>query len=135
MLTALVETLVAQIGEVHPRFVEILQAVRAGHLRLLSHLIAPGGTGLFLSDFVSSLTFPYLAFIEPNSWPQVINLLNSECNFFHGVNPLILEALFHQDPVLAPEIAESETITPWRWQFGEREYAVWAIRFRKKVGG
>ena len=60
LLSQLMGGVVHTVGSAHPRFVESLQAVRTGHLRLLAHLIAPGGSGVLITDVLSSDTVPTL---------------------------------------------------------------------------
>lgn len=60
LLTQLIGSLVNSVGENHPRFVELVQAIRAGHLRLMMSLLRPGGTAALITDIVSSETCPTL---------------------------------------------------------------------------
>jgi len=41
VLSQLIEVVIQSVGVAHPRFLELVQAVRIGHLRLLMHLVAP----------------------------------------------------------------------------------------------
>lgn len=47
LLSQLIKSIVDTIGEDHPQFVEVIQAIRLGHLRLLLRLMDSGG----LADF------------------------------------------------------------------------------------
>ncbi len=132
LLSQLIGTLAETVGETHPQFPEMMQAIRTGHLRLLAHLIAPGGAGALITDFVSSDSHPPLRTVPEESLFGVIAQLISERNFFHGVNPAVLLSLFRSDPVLAREIAGVEAGRPWRWDLGPRVYAVCALTARKR---
>lgn len=134
ILSQLIDAAVQSVGEQHPRFVELLQAIRAGHLRLLTHLIAPGGTGVLITDFVSSDSFPDLGLVAEEKLTGVLARLIHERNFFHGVNPAVLISLFHTDQVLASQVASLELIPPWRWNLGPRLYAVFGLKIRKRIG-
>jgi hypothetical protein len=135
LLSQLLRGVVLSAGEAHPRFLEALQAVRAGHLRLLAHLVAAGGSGLLVTDLVSSESFPALGSVPGGSLPGVLAGLVRGRNFFHGLNPAVLASLFRTDPVLAAEVDRPEPIPPWLWDLGPRVYAVCAFRFRKRGGG
>jgi hypothetical protein len=135
LLSQLIGSVVRALGEGHPRFLEAIQAVRTGHLRLLSHLVAPGGSGLLLSDLVSSETFPSLGSVPDESLSPVLAQLIHQGNFFHGLNPAVLASFFRTDPVVAPQVAELELVRPWLWDLGPRLYAVYALKFRKKTPG
>jgi hypothetical protein len=132
VLSQLMQTVVLAVGEGHPRFVELLQAVRCGHLRLLAHLIAAGGTGYLITDVVSSETFPELPTVPPRTLPEALARLARAGNFFHGVNPILLPTLFARDSVLGEQVRDAEALPPWCWNLGPRQYAVCAVRVRKK---
>lgn len=48
LLSQLIKSIVDTIGEDHPQFVEVIQAIRLGHLRLLLKLLNSGGWGCWL---------------------------------------------------------------------------------------
>jgi len=131
LLTQLIKCAVATVGETHPRFLEVVQAIRAGHLRLLTHLVAPGGTGVLITDIVSSDTFPGLGSVPEDSLAGVLARLIQDRNFFHGVNPAVLAAFFSTDPIVAPQVERMEFIKPWLWDLGPRVYVVCSLKFRK----
>src|SRR5262249_30168136 len=126
VLSQLMQTVALALGERHPRFIEVLQAVRCGHLRLLVHLIAPGGTGLLITDVVSSEAFPELPTVPRQLLPEALARLTRAGNFFHGVNPLMLPMLFQRDPVLSEQLRDVEALPSWCWNLGPRQYAVCA---------
>lgn len=128
LLSQLLLSLTQSVGRNHPRYLELVLALRAGHLNLLLHLLRPGGTGFLITDIVSSDTVPNLATLDEQALPQ----LAQTQNFFDGLNPYILEALFRTAPVLAPRVADVKTFVPWPWEFGPRTYLVWAVRFTKR---
>jgi hypothetical protein len=134
LLSQLIRLVVHTAGEGHPRFLEALRAIRAGHLRLLAHLVAPGGRGVLITDFVSSDTFSPLGSVPEEALPGVLARLVQDGNFFHGLNPAVLASFFRTDPVVAPAVAELEQLPPWRWHFGPRVYAVCGFRFCKRAG-
>lgn len=133
LLSQLIRLVVRTAGEGHPRFIQALQAVRAGHLRLLAQLATPAGWGLLITDIVSSGSFPSLGSVPEAALPGVLTRLVREGNFFHGLNPAVLASLFRSDPVLAPQVGEVEELPPWCWDFGPHVYGVCALRFRKTI--
>ncbi|WP_040889627.1 hypothetical protein [Zavarzinella formosa] len=134
LLSQLIDSVVRAVGERHPRFVELMQAVRAGHLRLLSRLIAPGGVGVLITDVVSTVSFLGLDNVPETELPGVLDRLIRERNFFHGVNPSVLVSLFRSDPVLSSQVVALEPLPPWRWDIGPRRYLVFALRMRRNHG-
>ncbi|HEY7155491.1 MAG TPA: hypothetical protein VH575_16125 [Gemmataceae bacterium] len=131
LLSQLIRGVVMSAGESHPRFLQAVQAVRAGHLRLLAGLVAGGGLGLLITDLVSSESYPALGTVPENLLPGVLARLIQEHNFFHGLNPGVLASFFRSDPVVAPQISKLELIQPWLWDLGSRVYGVCALRFLK----
>jgi hypothetical protein len=130
VLSQLVKTIVDVVGEDHPQFLALVQAVRMGHLRLLMQLITSNGLGLLITDVVSSTSYPALASVPNLS--QVLSQLMREGNFFHGVNPAVLVNLFRQDSELSQQVANLEPIGPWLWNLGPRHYAVVALKLQKR---
>ena len=61
LLSQLMNAAVAAVGESEPRLLELLAAIRIGHLRLLANVVAPGGTGLLFTDIASSDDTPAIA--------------------------------------------------------------------------
>lgn len=133
LLSQLIKAVIQAVGERHPRFLELLQAVRAGHLRLLTQLVAPGGFGVLISDMVSSDTFPGLATLPESALESTLVQLIRQGNFFHGLNPSAVAAALRTDTVLASQIADMESLRPWRWNFGPRVYAVWGMKWHRHV--
>jgi hypothetical protein len=130
LLSQLMLAVVQTLGEQHRHFVDALRAVRLGHLRLLADLTVPGGTGVLITDLVSSDTFPTLASVPQNALAGVLAQLIQAHNFFHGVNPAAIAAAIRADPILADRVSKLESVPPWLWNFGPRTYAVVALNWR-----
>ncbi|MCH7990460.1 MAG: hypothetical protein IID46_15070 [Planctomycetes bacterium] len=132
LLSQLHNAVVRSVGKSHLHFLDMLKAVRHGHLRLLTDLTLPGGRGVLVSDFTSSETVSDLPIVpEAELCEFLVKTLNSG-NFFHGLNPVVLASLFKQDSIIAPRVTNVELSKPWRWNFGCRVYAVVSIGFRRQ---
>lgn len=132
LLSQLIKIVVDTIGENHPQFVDVIQVIRLGHLRLLMQLMVPGGLGVLITDVVSSDSYPPLASVPAQNLSQVLVQLVRQGNFFYGVNPAAIVNLFRQDAVLNQQVASLEPVGPWRWNFGPRHYAVIAVKLQKR---
>lgn len=132
LLTQLLELATEFPGKTHPRYLEFVQAIRIGHLRMLIDQVARGGTGVLVTDLVSSDSDPGLAGTAAQHLPDRVRSLIEQRNFFTGVNPAVLHALFTTDPEISSTVSDVEMISPWLWDLGPRVYAVYAIRFRKR---
>ena len=134
ILSQLIKTIVDAVGENHPQFLDVVQAIRMGHLRLLMQLVDSGGFGVLITDVVSSDSFPALASVPAQNLSQVLSQLIRAGNFFHGVNPAVLVKLVREDPVLSQQVASLEPISPWLWEMGSRSYAVIGLKLHKGRG-
>ncbi len=130
LLSPLIGNAYHAVGERHPQFLELVRAIRAGHLRLLTHLTAPGGTAVLITDVASSDTFPTLGSVPETSLPGLLRELALGKKFFHGVDPAAVIEAFRRDPVAGARIAKLDRIPPWRWNLHGRLYLVLAIRCR-----
>jgi hypothetical protein len=133
LLSQLIASIVDAVGAAHPRFVALVQAIRAAHLRLLSDLVAPGGLGVLISDVVSSESFPPLSTVRNDQLSGVLAPLIEQRNFFHGVNPAAIHHAFRADAFLRVRVEGLQAHSPWLWNLGTRVYAVWALTFRRRT--
>jgi hypothetical protein len=132
LLTQLLELATEYPGETHSRYLEFVRAIRLGHLRMLIQQVARGGTGVLVTDLVSTDSDPGLASVPDEHLDERVRSLIEQRNFFTGVNPAVLHALFTTDPEISVMVTDVEMISPWRWDLGPRVYAVYGIRFRKR---
>jgi hypothetical protein len=132
--TCLLRPLIAEafhaVGPHHPRFTELVRAIRVGHLRLLTRLVAPGGRAVLITDVVSSATLPELGALPDSALPGLLPRLVRERNFFHGVSPTTLASSVRRDPVLQARVIGQEPVPPWRWRLHSKLYLVWAMVYR-----
>jgi hypothetical protein len=130
LLSQMIHSIVLSLGEDHPRFVDLMSAVRLRHLRYLAELTAPGGHILLITDVVSSDSCRQLVDVAPEQVPALIRQLIEHRNFFHGVNPAVIAHILRSDPELAARNSALEFIPPWRWNLGPRVYAVYGMKWR-----
>jgi hypothetical protein len=133
LLSQLIDSVVDAVGTAHPRFQELFQAVRVGHLRLLMDLISPGGAGILITDLVSSDTVPNLTSVPPDRLQAVLAQCIDRGNIFYGVAPHHIEAAYRNDPMLSAETGTIEFSPPWLWNPGPRTYAVYAAKIEKRA--
>jgi hypothetical protein len=112
VLSQLLDGVADAVGTSHAQFVEAIQAIRLGHLRLLARLTAPGGRGLLVTDLVSSETCPDLGSTSEADLPDKLVKLIAGRNFFTGLNPAVLLSLFGSDGVLRAELADAALTPP-----------------------
>lgn len=129
LLTQMIDSVANAIGPDDPRFVELVLALRDGHLQLLLDLTHSGGTALLITDLVSSSTLPQLAGVPEEQLESLLARAIADRNFFTGVNPGVLARQFGLLGGGTPEIHR-----PWRWMMGNRTYAVCAISIAHAAG-
>lgn len=132
LLSQLVETLSGIIGENHAAFSYALKAVRIGHLRRMLNMLRPGGVAILVSDVVSSVTAPELVDAEEGDIPELVRKLVDGRNFFSGTNPAIVLAELNVLTKTAGGPESVHTIDPWKWQPGNRTFAVYGMRIQKR---
>ena len=131
LLSQLLEAVKLALGETYSRYLPLVQAIRAQHLRQAVGLCCPGGRLALVTDFVSSDTCPELATVDEAQLPALAEQLVRSHNFFTGLNPFLLRGLFVSDPWLAARVEQLRLSPPWRWQFPTRVYAVCAVTARR----
>lgn len=131
VISQMIAALVKVVTEQHAQFLLLLQSLRRGHIRRMLQLLKPGGTGLLISDLVSSDTTPWLQQISDAELPSVLAQCLSAGNFFSGLNPGVILQEFRTCPEIAELCQSVQILPPWKWQMGPRTYAVFAIAFER----
>jgi hypothetical protein len=131
LITQLVEATIKAVGAAHAAEpgspgVQLIQAVRRRHLRLLSELTQPGGTAILITEVVSSDTAPEICHTPVARLPKVLAGCLAAGNFFTGLHPgILLSDLSSKE--FALEFESVQATAPWLWQFTVRTYAVVAF--------
>ncbi len=132
LLTQMILSIVDRLGERHPRAVDLVRALRTGHLLAIAGSLRRDGLGVIVSDMVSSDTVPGLPATPPGAMRKRMEALVRGRNFFTGANPYVIAAALEQQPELAPLVRDVQLSEPWLWQIAERRcYLVFAVRFRR----
>lgn len=135
LLSQLIGTASRALGEGHPQIGPVVRAIRAGHLRLLARLAAPGGSAVLITDVVSSEALPALATMPESSLAGLLPSLARSGDHIRGVHPSALISALRDDPELAGRVTGREAARPWRWRLHARDYLVWALTFRVGPAG
>jgi hypothetical protein len=135
VLSQLIEAATQLLGgdRQDPKTLELIQAVRRRHLALLVELVRKDGSGLLITDLVSSETVPQLQSLPESQLAPLLAQCIAARNFFTGLNPAVLLDLLQQDPWFAARIAVDPPLAPWVWDLGPRQYAVYGIRFTRLI--
>ena len=129
LLSQLIDSLVLALGQDHPSIVPLILALRKQHLRTLVQSLVQGGRGLLIFDFVSSQSSPNLMQIDEGHLNHtLIDAINAK-NFFTGLNPFVVQAEMATHADLSGLIRNIRLHPPWRWDIGQKQFAVSAISF------
>jgi len=130
LLSQLIDGVKHAVGEDHPQFLPLVQAVRRQHLATILGMTGRGGLSVLIFDFVSNMTCPDLDQISDTDLVAFAGVQIVRRNFFTGLNPaVVLDALRSFQPregFLYPPLL----VSPWRWNLGPRQYLVAAVLAR-----
>ena len=129
LLSQVVDSASFSIAPNHPRYFELLLAIRDGHLQSLARLAKPSGLFTLITDFVSSETLPQMRDIDQADLePLLIHAVNNR-NFFTGMNPAVLQQKI--SAANNPLVESSVSHGIWRWKMGPKCFAVTAMTARR----
>lgn len=131
LLTQLIDAVSKTVGDSHPRFWDVVSAVRLQHLLLMLGLTKTGGAAVLVTEVVSTDSCPALNAVGVAGLESLLLKTIADRNFFTGTNPAALHQLLKTEPRLAMQLARIEFSTPWLWPFIARTYAVYAVILRK----
>lgn len=115
--------------------IPVMVLQRNAHLRHMIALLRPGGTGLLISEFVSTLTLPAITrMVDADLDQALLDKLLREKNFFTGCHPhSILKAFGSEE--LAPFVENLRIEKMWKWQQSLGTHSlVAAFAFTKRAG-
>jgi len=119
----------------HARYREIRAALRARHLRTMTHLLRPRGRGVLAIDLASSKMEPRLPQAHDDDLPAVMQRLVSDRRIFTGLSPAEIAETVQSDPPLRREVADLRFTKPWLWHMGLRKsFLVYGVLFRRAMG-
>ena len=133
LLTQLMNAAVTAVGDSHPGLLELLAAIRLGHLHLLASLVAPGGVGMLFTDIASSDEAPEIATASDPS--QLAGELARKEKLFVEVDPRQIEEDLLSDPLIAPNVESVTSMGVWLWRISQaRTFLVEGFSFRTVTG-
>jgi hypothetical protein len=131
VLSQLIDAVGMAAGQTDPRYLELVLATRRQHLAAMLGLLAPGGTLILLTDFVSSVTCPDLSAIPDGQLPLYAATQIAAGNFFTGLKPQAVSQALSQ--LLPAGCSPALVLPPWKWDLGPRLYLVTAHIARLKL--
>jgi hypothetical protein len=128
VLTQMAFALRTALGERHPALDAARLALMRAHLSTLVSLTAAGGAALFVTDMVSSTTYPLDGLPPDRDLYDVMRDVVATGACYWAANPELVNGLL-------VEVAQPELLAPWLWTGPlERTYLVYALRLRVPLG-
>jgi hypothetical protein len=132
VLTQIGHGITSILGPQHPNLGDAHTAAAVVHLRVLAGLLATEGRGLFVTDLVSTDTYPLDELTPGRDLRELVAELVRTGNHFKGVSPLALSRLLRRDAVLSRQVMDVQTIDPWLWRAVQaRTFLVNGFVFRR----
>lgn len=124
------------LGREHPRYRDLLLAIRDRHLHMLVELTRPGGDGILVCDMLSSGSLADLITVRTGKLPDLMEKLSHTGQHFTGLAPSSVLAFFQRDMLTAPFLRHVRLLRPWIWSLAplKKNFLVYAIRFRRSAG-
>src|SRR3954454_18233011 len=130
LLSQILETAAYSLGRDHHQLADAQAALRAGHLRLMARLAAPGGEAVLVTDVVSSQILAELPALDAKKLAGLLPGLRGQGGHFRGVHPRQLLAALRADSSLKPLVASVALLAPGRWGLHDETFLVAAMPFR-----
>jgi hypothetical protein len=133
-LTQLQLVLLQVIGDAHPRFAELREAVNRAHVRALGALLAPGGVALLVTDLTNTDIYPPLAETAADAdLGKLMSDMIAAGSVIYVAHPGMLSAEMRRDPELKQAFAVRFPVGPWLWHNGPTQVLlVYALEIRRK---
>jgi len=110
-------------------------ALVIAHLRLVGQLLAPGGTGVIVTDTVSSQSYALEELWGERAPLELLDHLEETGNFLSGTSPAFLRRILRTDEVLGKLVDPPRLIEPWLWRIDdELTLLAYALTFRRAAG-
>jgi hypothetical protein len=132
LLSQIVQSAVRATGETDVRLVPVVLGLRQAHFGWLARMLAPGGTGVFVSDLVSSDSCPELLTCNDQDAASLMDTAIRKRNFFTGLNPYAILQMVQDTGELNGQLTSLRLHDPWIWTIGKRAALVYAITFHRR---
>jgi hypothetical protein len=133
LLSQLMHTCYLAMGARNPGLSMTAYAVSVAHLRSLAGLLAPGGTGLLVTDTISSQTYAVDELWDERDPALMLAEIDRSGRVLSGTGPSQVRGILIQDQVLSEQVTPPRLVPPWRWRLAsELTYVVYAYSFRRR---
>jgi hypothetical protein len=134
LLTQLQLVLLQVVGDTHPRFAELREAINRAHVRALGALLGPDGVALLVTDLTNAEIHPPLAGVAADAdLSKLMSDALAAGNVIYVAHPGLLSSEMRRDPELKQAFAVRFPIGPWLWHNGpDQVLLVYALEITRK---
>lgn len=116
VLSQLMHSCNEALGPETPQLQIIACALVVAHLRTMGQLLEPSGTGVLITDTVSSDSYALEELWGERPPLALLDHLEETENFLSGTSPSFLRRILRTDDVLAKLVEPPRLIEPWLWR-------------------
>jgi hypothetical protein len=133
MYSQLMHSCYVALGLQHPQLHALATALAVAHLRSLVAMTAPGGTGLLVTDTISSETYALEELWGDRPPLALLEEIDRAGRVLTGTGPAFLRKILRDDPEVGPLLTPSRLVEPWLWRFTEEmTFLVYALSFQRR---
>ena len=133
MLSQLMHSCYVALGLQHPQLHLMAAALAVSHMRSLAALIAPGGTGLLVTDTISSETYALEELWNDQPPAALLEDVDRNNRVLTGTAPSFLRKILREEPEVAPLVSSARLVEPWLWRFTDDiTFLVYALVFQRR---
>jgi hypothetical protein len=132
MLSQLMHSCYVALGIKHSQLHQLAAALGLAHLRAMAALLAPGGTGLIVTDTISSETYALEELWGERRPLALLEEIDRGNRTLTGTAPSFLRRILREDPEIAARIGSLRLVEPWLWRFTEDlTFLVYCLAFQR----
>lgn len=133
LLSQLMHSCYVALGVQHPQLHLMAAALGLVHVRSLASLVAPGGTGILVTDTISSETYALEELWGDRPPLQLLEEIDRAGRVLTGTGPSYLRKMLRDDPEVGPLVSAPRLVEPWLWRFtDEMTFLVYALAFQRR---
>jgi len=116
-----------------PMLVSIRHAGIVVHLRTLGLIVKPGAPVLFVTDALSSDSYPVESLEDQPDLIKVVEDLATEGRLFEAGSPIVIRRILYRDTGLETLLESPRLTAAWLWTGPlDRTYLVYAMRLQRR---
>lgn len=117
-----------------PMLVSIRHAGIVVHLRTLGMIVKPGSSVLFVTDALSSDSYPIETLETETDLVKRIEDLATQVRLFEAGSPIVIRRILYRDTELIKLLEDPRITAAWLWTGPlERTYLVYSMRLKRRI--